>query len=203
MSAVAGYVDAIGFVLSGGLFVSFMSGNSTQAGVEASRGSLTIALLALALIGGFVAGVVAGRILSLANHESRIGERLVTLAVALFGATLLVVLWPDPGYSLTAVAFVMGALNTLFVADGRARIAVTYATGTLVSLGLGVADQIAGRSRGTWIRPLALWLGITVGAVIGAFALAWWGPRAILLASGVLLALGAVQIARDRAARRR
>ena len=33
LSAVAGYVDAIGFLKLGGFFVSFMSGNSTRLGV--------------------------------------------------------------------------------------------------------------------------------------------------------------------------
>ena len=36
LSALAGYVDGIGYLHLGGLFVSFMSGNSTRMGV-ASR----------------------------------------------------------------------------------------------------------------------------------------------------------------------
>ena len=33
LAALAGYVDAVGFIASGGLFVSFMSGNSTRLGI--------------------------------------------------------------------------------------------------------------------------------------------------------------------------
>jgi len=38
LSALAGYVDAIGFLHLGGLFVSFMSGNSTRLGVSLADG---------------------------------------------------------------------------------------------------------------------------------------------------------------------
>ena len=38
LSAMAGYVDGIGFLHLGGLFVSFMSGNSTRMGVELAKG---------------------------------------------------------------------------------------------------------------------------------------------------------------------
>ena len=39
LSALAGYVDAIGFLHLGGLFVSFMSGNSTRMGVSLAEGN--------------------------------------------------------------------------------------------------------------------------------------------------------------------
>src|ERR1700692_803351 len=38
LSALAGYVDAIGFLHLGGLFVAFMSGNSTRMGVSLGEG---------------------------------------------------------------------------------------------------------------------------------------------------------------------
>jgi uncharacterized membrane protein YoaK (UPF0700 family) len=38
LSALAGYVDGIGFPHLGGLFVSFMSGNSTRMGVSLAEG---------------------------------------------------------------------------------------------------------------------------------------------------------------------
>jgi uncharacterized membrane protein YoaK (UPF0700 family) len=39
LSAMAGYVDGIGFLHLGGLFVSFMSGNSTRLGVSLAEGN--------------------------------------------------------------------------------------------------------------------------------------------------------------------
>jgi len=38
LSCLAGYVDAIGFIKTGGFFVSFMSGNSTRVGVGLAAG---------------------------------------------------------------------------------------------------------------------------------------------------------------------
>ena len=40
LSALAGYVDATGFIRLGGFFVSFMSGNSTRLAVGLAQGSM-------------------------------------------------------------------------------------------------------------------------------------------------------------------
>jgi uncharacterized membrane protein YoaK (UPF0700 family) len=63
LSGMAGYVDAIGFLKLGGLFVSFMSGNSTQLAVGAVLDP-PMAAMAGRLVLGFVGGVVAGTLLS-------------------------------------------------------------------------------------------------------------------------------------------
>ncbi|MGV9010763.1 DUF1275 family protein [Brevundimonas sp.] len=60
-SGVAGYVDAIGFLVTGGFFVSFMSGNSTRMGIGLAQGSMDAAFAA-AMVGTFVIGVMAGAI---------------------------------------------------------------------------------------------------------------------------------------------
>jgi uncharacterized membrane protein YoaK (UPF0700 family) len=60
LSALAGYVDAIGFLHLGGLFVSFMSGNSTRMGVSLAEGHFQAAAEALGLIVLFVLGAAGG-----------------------------------------------------------------------------------------------------------------------------------------------
>ena len=84
LSALAGYVDAIGFIELGGFFVSFMSGNSTRLAVGLIERSHD-AGVAAGLIGLFVIGVIAG---SLAGRYAKAHRRPVVLM--LVSALLLV-----------------------------------------------------------------------------------------------------------------
>jgi uncharacterized membrane protein YoaK (UPF0700 family) len=63
LSALAGYVDGIGFLHLGGLFVSFMSGNSTRMGVSLAEGHWSSASEALGLVALFVIGAAVGSLI--------------------------------------------------------------------------------------------------------------------------------------------
>jgi hypothetical protein len=65
LSALAGYVDGIGFLHLGGLFVSFMSGNSTRMGVSLAEGHWSNVLAAFGLVALFVVGAAAGSLMVL------------------------------------------------------------------------------------------------------------------------------------------
>ena len=66
LASLAGFVDAIGFIKSGGLFVSFMSGNSTRMAIgiaEVARTGLSAAMLiSLFVLGVFLSAVIADRV---------------------------------------------------------------------------------------------------------------------------------------------
>jgi Protein of unknown function (DUF1275) len=81
LSALAGYVDGIGFLHLGGLFVSFMSGNSTRLGVSLAAGHWRDAAEAFGLIGLFVGGAAAGCLIVLGCRTNR--QPWVLLAEAL------------------------------------------------------------------------------------------------------------------------
>src|SRR4051812_50073982 len=71
LSTLAGYVDGIGFLHLGGLFVSFMSGNSTRLGVSLAQAQWWQAAGALGLIALFVAGGAGGRLAVLGGGAAR------------------------------------------------------------------------------------------------------------------------------------
>jgi uncharacterized membrane protein YoaK (UPF0700 family) len=81
LSALAGYVDAIGFLHLGGLFVSFMSGNSTRMGVSLAQGNWSNAATALGLVALFVVGAACGSLIVLGRGAHR--QRFVLLTEAL------------------------------------------------------------------------------------------------------------------------
>src|ERR1700694_6077105 len=81
LSALAGYVDGLGFVHLGGLFVSFMSGNSTRMGVSLAEGQWVSAAQALGLIALFVTGAAAGSLIVLGRGVNRQARPLLAGAV--------------------------------------------------------------------------------------------------------------------------
>ena len=60
---VAGYVDAVGYILLFGLFTAHMSGNTVRLGVDLGRGDASEALARAVPIGVFVIGVALGTLL--------------------------------------------------------------------------------------------------------------------------------------------
>src|SRR5579875_1890042 len=82
LSALAGFVDATGFVSLGGFFVSFMSGNTTRLAVGLARGT-GAASLAAGLIVAFVVGVMAGTLLRRRMKHARAAWVLALVAILL------------------------------------------------------------------------------------------------------------------------
>lgn len=195
LSGIAGYVDAVGFIDTGGLFVSFMSGNSTQAGVDVAEQGVAAALLPLSLVAAFVVGVTAGALIGRDGRRRAAAMAAAATAVAMSAA--LAALLPDGPWRFLLLAAAMGALNTLYLSEGRARVAITYATGTLVSLGLAIAARASGRSPSAWQRPLLLWGALAGGAVVGATAHRLGSGPSLLIAA-VVLGAAAIAVAAVR-----
>ena len=192
LSALAGFVDAVGFIRSGGFFVSFMSGNSTRLAVGGVR-ALHDAAVAGGLILCFLAGVIAGALLG-SRFDRRRPAAVLLLIAALLAAAALLESRGAFAVALALLAFAMGAENAVFEQGGEVRIGLTYMTGSLVRVGNGIAGAILGRPGGGsgWFGYLLLWLGFVAGAVLGALSYGSGNSATLWGASGVALVLAGV-----------
>ncbi len=199
LSAVAGYVDAIGFLKLGGFFVSFMSGNSTRLGVGLATGQWATVRTALALIGLFVAGVVLG---ALAARRAGEGRRSVVLALeaALLAASAGLFATGFDVAGVAAMVLAMGAENAVFQRNGDVGVGLTYMTGTLVKVGQRIAAALTGGDRWAWGPYALLWIGLTAGGALGAAAYLRLGVVAVWAAAAVLGVLALVSAVAERRA---
>jgi uncharacterized membrane protein YoaK (UPF0700 family) len=191
LSALAGYVDGIGFLHLGGLFVSFMSGNSTRMGVSLAEGQWSAAAEALGLIVLFVAGAAIGSLIVLSRFVRRQAGLLLVEALLLAGAGLAHHL----GYEVLAVAAIvlaMGLENAVFQIDGGSGLGLTYVTGALVKVGQLLAAAMTGGPRWAWVPNLLLCAAMVAGAVLGARGYKSFNLGAIWIAACFAFALAAM-----------
>ncbi len=202
LSALAGYVDGIGFIHLGGLFVSFMSGNSTRLGVALADGQYHGAAEAMGLIALFVVGAAAGSLIAFGKGRYR--QSLILLVEALLlavAAGCYMLGWPAT--AIAAIVLAMGLENSVFQIGGGAGIGLTYMTGALVKVGQGLASALTGGARWSWLPNLLLWAALVAGSLLGAIAYGRLNLRAIWFAAAVALVLSlGLAIAQWRAGRR-
>jgi uncharacterized membrane protein YoaK (UPF0700 family) len=188
LSALAGYVDGIGYLHLGGLFVSFMSGNSTRMGVSLAQAQWQDAAQALGLIALFVMGAAAGSLIVLGRGAHR--QPFVLLAEALLLAiAALAYTFGLSGLAIGAIVLAMGLENAVFQIDGGAGLGLTYVTGALVKVGQLVAAALTGGARWAWTPNLLLWAALVAGSACGALAYVWINLAAIWFAAAAALAL--------------
>ena len=181
LSALAGYVDAIGFIKLGGFFVSFMSGNSTRLGVGLIERSHDAAV-AGALIAIFVVGVIAGSLTGrfAGSHRRPMVLMLVAALLAVAAASSAIGATP---IAVAAMVLAMGAENSVFEQGDDVHIGHTYMTGALVKFGQRAAAALMGGDRFSCAPYILLWAGLVVGAVAGAATYTWLGLAGLWFAA--------------------
>ena len=191
LSALAGYVDGIGYLYLGGLFVSFMSGNSTRMGVELAQRHFAAAGEALGLVVLFVTGAGCGSLIVLGQNRYRqswllLAEGVLLLVAAVCG-------WLGFGAAgIAAITLAMGMENAMFQIAGGGGLGVTYVTGALVKVGQLLAAWLTGGGEGfAWLPNLSLWAALVAGSVGGALAYHWIGLASVWFAAAGALALAA------------
>jgi uncharacterized membrane protein YoaK (UPF0700 family) len=119
LSAIAGFVDAVGYMQSGGFFVSFMSGNTTRLGVGVAGGTVAALLLAAFAMGAENAtfeegGEVRIGLTYMTGTLVKIGQRLAAAATGREGGAWLpyLQLWLGLVGGAALGTFAQGRLQT-------------------------------------------------------------------------------------------
>lgn len=202
LALIAGYVDAYTF-LNYKVYGSFMSGNTTQTGLNAGEADLATAAYNLLPIPIFIAGVFLGTLLV----HSGLGERrrlLFGVVSALLLLGIAVTLWPGLALlGIAALSLAMGIMNTSVTSVGAERIGIGYVSGTLNNLARHLAFAWKGTAlpgaegpQDTHARRAALlagiWTAFVTGALLAGFALPWLAAASLLLPVVILIGFAAL-----------
>jgi uncharacterized membrane protein YoaK (UPF0700 family) len=131
LALVAGHVDGYALRVFG-IYVSFMSGKTTMAGIESGQRHFLIALIPALAIAGFVLGSFVGN--WFAHSQVRHSQRLLFIASAVLIAGFVVFNVPmsrNANRSLPMLSVAMGMINPAVSRIGGERVSLTFVTGTL------------------------------------------------------------------------
>jgi uncharacterized membrane protein YoaK (UPF0700 family) len=215
LSAVAGYVDAAGFLALFGLFTAHVTGDLVAAGAVVAEHSRLGVVGRLAMIPVFMSSVAATALFARAIR--RRGQRplvgllaLMTVALAVFCATGVAlhrfVNGPDAwAVALTGATGViaMGIQNTLMRDTLRGLCPTTMMTGNLTQFTIDLVELLVARPAGDRTRVARLRArtrkrllkfgapvtGFMVGALLGGWMTGVWGLSSIALPAVVMGAL--------------
>ena len=187
LAMIAGFVDAYGMITYG-VYVSFMSGNTTQTGYQTAEGAFGPASLSALAILFFVVGSFAGTLLV------RVRGTLCAAGLVLRGRSRAGGdRRPDAvrhairrASRSRSISVAMGVMNNALSRVGAQAVSLTFVTGSLSrvgsSLALAAEARAASDAQGPWDTHLRralllarLWLGFLVGALLSGAATPRYG----------------------------
>jgi uncharacterized membrane protein YoaK (UPF0700 family) len=201
LATIAGYVDGYGLLVLG-TFVSFMSGNTTTAGLRSGQENFHAALPSAIAVLFFVTGSFLGNFFS--QSKLRYSHRLIFFVVAGLLATVTGLEWHGLWNAATEIAMLslaMGMMNPALTKIGAESVSLTFVTGTLNRMG-GHLAAAAGRQplpdgQGPKDSHLvraridaSVWAGFLVGAGLSGMAGSHFRIWALLPPCVVMTALG-------------
>jgi uncharacterized membrane protein YoaK (UPF0700 family) len=210
LALIAGFIDAYGMITYG-VFVSFMSGNTTQTGYQTAEGAFGPASLSALAILFFVVGSFAGTLM--VEFAGRYARRVLYCVVA--AALAAIVGLTQRGalsgaVAIAAISFAMGVMNNALSRVGAQAVSLTFVTGSLSRVGSSLALALRRAplrdAQGPWDTHLRralllarLWVGFLVGAFLSGAATPRYGAL-VLSAPALILAVLAVFDRLDRPA---
>ncbi|WP_420153209.1 YoaK family protein [Siphonobacter sp.] len=193
MALLAGFIDAVAF-LQCKTYVSFMSGNTTQAGFSITQEKYGIVLTCMTAIVSFTTGVYAGTYALIGEGErTRIRLFRVISGILFFYVFLSHVLTIAQTISVGVIAFAMGLMNTLITAVGKQAVNTDFVTGTLSTIArqmalFTTAKNFADKqqSKKNALRLLLIWLGFIGGAGLAVVCLQTFHSWVLCVPAGAL-----------------
>lgn len=171
LTALAGFVDTIGYIGLGGLFASVMSGASVSLGVRLGDGDREAVCRGAMMIASPLGGVTLGTVLTGGAGAWALPAVLFLEALLLAGAALLAAFGAAMAISILPIIAAMGVQNTALPSLNGVRLGVTFITGTLVTWDGGSGRSFLGGQPWRLGGHALLWCG----------AHSWLGPgRAIV-----------------------
>jgi uncharacterized membrane protein YoaK (UPF0700 family) len=210
LAMVAGYVDGYALRVFG-IYVSFMSGNTTLTGVNAGQGNFPAALPPALSIAGFVGGSFAGN--WFVHSGIRYSRRLLFAAAAMLIACFVALNLHPFSYanlSLPLLSLAMGMINPAVSRVGREPVSLTFVTGTLNKIGdhlaLGARHAPLPDAEGTWDTHFSraaleagVWAGFLIGAILSGVLSYRFGIGELVPAAVALIAFALVTPAQGTA----
>jgi uncharacterized membrane protein YoaK (UPF0700 family) len=194
-----------------GVYVSFMSGNTTQTGYQAAEGAFGPASLSALAILFFVVGSFAGTLM--AEFAKRYARQVLYCVVAvalaaIVGLTQFGML--SGAFAIAAISVAMGVMNNALSRVGAQAVSLTFVTGSLSRVGSSLALALRRAplrdAQGPWDTHLRralllarLWLGFLLGAFLSGAATPRYGAL-VLSAPALILAVLAAFDHPDRGA---
>jgi len=201
LALIAGYVDGYGLLFLG-VYVSFMSGNTTFTGLRSGQQDFHAALAPAIAIVFFATGSFLGNLLT--QSRLRYSHRLIFGLIAGLFATIVGLErhgpWNAPA-EIAMLSLAMGMMNPALSRIGAEVVTVTFMTGTLMRIGSHLASA-AGRkplpgAQGPGDSHLAragieasIWAGFLVGAVLSGIAGSHFRIWVLLPPCFVMIGLG-------------
>jgi oxalate decarboxylase len=190
LTCMAGYLDAVGYTHLAGLYVSFMSGNSTRLGIAIAEGDRALLVPCAVVIVGFLTGAFIGSWIGDAVSRFKLTAVLAT-EIALLLLTIALSLGTAGYAAQLPICVAMGIQNAAHETIAGADLGKSFITGFLFNLGKALAHLAQDRAGAAQALAYgASWSAFLLGVVLGSAALSHFGlTGSMSVAAGVLVAL--------------
>jgi len=202
LTLASGYIDAIGFLRLGGIYVANMSGNSVALGMHSAEKDWPVVLFRILPLACFVCSLLCTR-LSIDLGAPLLSNRVA--APPLFVEAVFLVFFAESRsvntgifFAATAMGIHAGTLNRF----NGITVHTAFVTGTLVKFAESLAASLIACVRRTGARQdsqaaiwfAGLWCAYVAGAIAGLLLLGVHGPRAAMIACVPLLAVALMDV---------